>query len=127
MAFMFILVSISSWEALFLWWRNEKEKTVCVSVSPKLLHSSPTHCRGERLLQTHTLMEQEIQTSSSCPIRAREFLPFDQSNYECVIYVYTIRVNKNLKPESSVLQQRTWLFRGRDFSYLIFFIPSTYF
>ena len=36
--------------------------------------------RGERLLQTHTLIGQEIQLSSSCPIRDRELYQLSNRN-----------------------------------------------
>ena len=36
--------------------------------------------RAERLLQTHILIGQEKQLSSSCPIRARELYLFSNQN-----------------------------------------------
>ena len=65
-----VLVCLECWSSL-----DDGEGVSCSSCSLLLCSEAcqggPRH-RGERLLQTSTLIGQKVQLSSSCPIRARE-------------------------------------------------------
>ena len=63
---MIILYKFETWHFI----HAAKKVQYHSTIAGVYLDFGPT-ARGERLLQTHTLIGQKIQQSSSCPIRAR--------------------------------------------------------